>query len=89
MNGAFRRFVLKATPSNTVLEWEQEGVIMSWGTIRTTLMTVAVGLAGLLLLTQQQLVEAWVGYIPTLAPAVPTAMKVLASLQRGGKAAMA
>ena len=42
-------------------------------------------LAGLLALTQQQLLEAWVGYIPMVAPAIPTAIKVLGSFQRGAK----
>jgi hypothetical protein len=88
MNETFRRFILQKESSSTVEEWEREGVVLPWGTIRTTMITVAVGLAGLLLLTQQQLVEAWVGYIPTLAPAIPTAIKLLGSVGRGGKAIM-
>jgi hypothetical protein len=85
VNEKFRRFILHAQSSSTIAEWEREGVVLSWATIRTTLVTVAVGIVGLLLLTQQQLVEAWVGYIPMLAPAIPTAMKVLGSFQRDGK----
>jgi hypothetical protein len=84
VNETFRRFILQAQSPGTIAEWEREGVVVSWATIRTTLVTVAVGIVGLLLLTQQQLVEAWVGYIPMLAPAIPTAMKVLGSFQRGG-----
>jgi hypothetical protein len=44
---------------------------------------VAFGLAGLLLLTQEQLVDAWIGYVPALAPAIPTVWKVLANAQKG------
>jgi hypothetical protein len=85
VNGTFRRFILQAQSSSTIAEWEREGVVVSWETIRTTMITVAIGIGGLLLLTQQQVLEAWVGYIPMLAPAIPTAMKVLGSFQRGGK----
>jgi hypothetical protein len=84
-NETFRRCILQAQSSSTIAEWEREGVALPWGTIRTTLITVAIGIVGLLLLTQQQLVEAWVGYIPMLAPAIPTAMKVLGSFRRDGK----
>ena len=50
---------------------------------RTTGVTVAFGLAGLLLLTQEQLVDAWISYVPALAPAIPTVWKVLAGVQKG------
>jgi len=85
VNEKFGQFILHAQSSSTIAEWEREGVVLSWATIRTTLVTVAVGIVGLLLLTQQQLVEAWVGYIPMLAPAIPTALKVLGSFQRDVK----
>jgi hypothetical protein len=83
MNETFRRFVLCAAPHDVVSSWEREGVSVPWGTIATTGVTVAFGLAGLLLLTQEQLVDAWISYVPALAPAIPTVWKVLAGVQKG------
>lgn len=48
-------------------------------------MTLVVGLAGLLVVTQEQLLGAWIGFVPTLAPAMSTVWKFLASAQRGVK----
>jgi hypothetical protein len=83
MNETFRQFVLGAASPQTISAWEREGVLVPWGTIATTGVTVAFGLAGLLLLTQEQLVDAWIRYVPTLAPSIPTVWKVLASAQKG------
>jgi hypothetical protein len=66
-----------------VSAWEHDGVRVPWGTIATTGVTVAFGLAGLLLLTQEQLVDAWISYVPAFAPAIPTVWKVLTSAQKG------
>jgi hypothetical protein len=82
-NETFRRFVLEAAPADEISAWEREGVRLPWGTIATTGVTVAFGLAGLLLLTQEQLVDAWISYVPALAPAIPTMWKVLAVVQKG------
>jgi hypothetical protein len=86
MNETFQRFVLRAAPPHVISSWEREGVRLPWGTIATTGVTVAFGLAGLLMLTQEQLVDAWIGYVPALAPAVPTVWKLLATVQKGGNA---
>jgi hypothetical protein len=83
MNETFRQFVLGAASPQAISAWEREGVLVPWGTIATTGVTVAFGLAGLLLLTQEQLVDAWIRYVPTLAPSIPTVWKVLASAQKG------
>jgi hypothetical protein len=83
MNETFRRFVFGAASSQVISAWEREGVLVPWGTIATTGLTVAFGLAGLLLLTQEQLVDAWIRYVPTLAPSIPTVWKVLASARKG------
>jgi hypothetical protein len=83
VNETFRRFVLSAAAHDVVSSWEREGVSVPWGTIATTGVTVAFGLAGLLLLTQEQLVDAWISYVPALAPAIPTVWKVLAGVQKG------
>jgi hypothetical protein len=83
MNETFRRFVIAVVPHETVLAWEHEGVRVPWASIATTGLTIAFGLAGLLLLTQEQLVDAWISYVPALAPALPTAWKVLANVQKG------
>jgi hypothetical protein len=36
-------------------------------------------------LTQEQLLSAWTGFVPALAPAVPTLIRLLGSVQRGAK----
>lgn len=83
----FRRFILNASSTNQVTEWEHENVKLPWTTLSTTLATVAFGIGGLLVFTQQQLLDAWVGFMPTLAPVVPTMLKWLASAHGGPKSA--
>ncbi|PYS18308.1 MAG: hypothetical protein DMG11_33660 [Acidobacteria bacterium] len=85
MNKTFRRFVLHDLQSDGLLAWEHEGVRLPWSSIATTMLTVALSLIGVLLLTWQQLVDAWIGYVPALAPAVPTVLKLFASVQRNAK----
>jgi hypothetical protein len=85
MNETFRRFILHELSSDELSAWEGEGVGLPWGSITTTMLTLALGLIGLIVLTQQQLVDAWVGFVPALAPAVPTVMKLFASIQRSPK----
>jgi hypothetical protein len=85
MNETFRRFVMKEMPDDALSVLEHQGVAMPWASITTTVLTMALGLVGLLILTQQQLIDAWIGYVPALAPAVPTVVKMLGSLQGGSK----
>lgn len=86
MNETFRAFILQERASSDDLAaWEHEGVRLPWASITTTMLTVALGLVGLLLLTQQQLMDAWVGYVPALAPVVPTVVKLFGAVQRGAK----
>jgi len=86
MNETFRAFILEERASSDALAaWEHEGVRLPWASITTTMLTVALGMVGLLLLTQQQLVDAWVGYVPALAPVVPTVVKLFGAVQRGAK----
>jgi hypothetical protein len=89
MNETFRRFILEELSANELAELEHEGVLLPWGSITTMLLTGALFLIGVILLTQQQLMDAWVGYVPMLAPAVPTVLKLLGSVQRDPKAATA
>lgn len=86
MNETFRRFVLRELPSETLVEWEHQGVRLPWASVTTTMATVALGIGGVLVLTQQQLIDAWVGYVPALAPAVPTVWKLLTSTASSSKA---
>jgi hypothetical protein len=85
MNRTFEQFVMHAEPPDRIAAWEREGVMLPWGSIRTTLLTIALGLGGLLILTQAQLVGAWIGLVPTLAPAVPAVLKLVNSAQRISK----
>jgi hypothetical protein len=87
MNETFRRFILGAVSPDTVAAWEREGVPVAWGSIKATLLTVALGLGAMLVLTQEQLLNAWIGYVPTLAAAVstviPTVIRLFGIFQRG------
>jgi hypothetical protein len=86
MNETFRRFVIHELPSETLVEWEYQGVRLPWASVSTTMFTVGLGIAGVLVLTQQQLIDAWVGYVPALAPAVPTVWKLFTSTASSSKA---
>ena len=85
MNETFRRFILQAATPDEVSAWERASVHVPWASIETALVTLVAGLAGLLVVTQEQLLGAWIGFVPTLAPAMPTVWKFLASAQRGAK----
>ena len=85
MNETFRRFVVNEMSYESAAEWEREGVRLPWGSISTTMLTLALGLIGLVLLTQQQLVGAWVGYLPALTPLVPNVLKIISAAPFGPK----
>ena len=80
-----RRALFVLGKIDEILAWEHQGVGLPWNSIATTMFTLVVALAGLVLLTWQQLVYDWIGYVPALAPAVPTVVKLFASIQRGVK----
>jgi hypothetical protein len=77
MDDRFRNFVLHALSSDEIRAREREGVSLPWASITTAALTVAAGLGALLLLTSQQLVDAWIGYVPAPAPAVPAVLRLL------------
>jgi len=62
-------------------------VSLPWASITTAALTVALGLGALLVLTSQQMVDAWIGYVPALVPAVPTVLKLLGSARADAKSA--
>jgi hypothetical protein len=80
-DGAFRRFVQKTMTADEVSRREGEGVALPWASITAAGLTVALGLGALLVLTSQQMVDAWIGYMPALAPAVPTVLKLFAAVR--------
>ena len=81
MDSAFRRFVQQAMPADEVSARERDGVSLPWTSITTAALTVALGLGALFVLTSQQMVDAWIGYMPALAPAVPTVLKLLGAVR--------
>jgi hypothetical protein len=85
MNETFRRFIVQAVTADQVAAWEAADVHVPWASIETAMITVVVGLAVLLVLTQEQLVSAWTGFVPAIAPAVPTVMRLFASVQAAKK----
>jgi hypothetical protein len=89
MNESFRRFVLEEQQADGLDAWEHHGVVLPWGSITATILSVSVGLTVLLFLSQQQLAETWTSYIPILAPALapafPTVARLVASIQLGAK----
>ena len=85
MSERFGHFVLQALSHDEISEREHADVALPWASITTAMLTVALGLGALLVLTSQQLADAWIGYVPALAPAVPTVMKFLTAARRDGK----
>ena len=81
MTETFRRFVLQVASPEDVSAWEHRGIAVPWGSIKAAMLTIVVGLAALLVVTQQQLVSAWVGFVPTLLPAAQRLWTVIASLR--------
>jgi hypothetical protein len=49
------------------------------------MLTMALLPIGLMLLTQQQLLGAWAGMLPTLTPMVPSVVKLISATPFGGK----
>jgi hypothetical protein len=76
---------MRALTPDEISVLEHEGVRLPWGSITTTAFTLVVGVGGLLVLTQQQLVDSWIGYVPALATVVPTVVKVVSSVQQVSK----
>jgi hypothetical protein len=68
MNESFARFVKQAVPEGTISQWERQVVGTPWSSARTAVITFAVAGAGFVVFTQQQIVSAWVGVLPALAP---------------------
>jgi hypothetical protein len=89
VDAAFRDFVLQAVSADQVGAWERSGVAVPWGSIETALLTGIVVLAGLLVVTQEQLLSAWIGFIPVLLPvakpAAETVWKFVSALRPGAK----
>ena len=81
MTESFRRFVAFAASPDEVTAWERQGVAVPWGSIELAMMTVVAVLAGLLLVTQEQLVGAWIGFVPTLMPAAQRLWSLFAAAQ--------
>jgi hypothetical protein len=87
MNETFRRFVEQEMSHESAAEWEHEGVLLPWGSVSTMVLTLALLPLGLMLLTQQQLLGAWAGILPTLTPIVPSVVKLISAAPFGGKRA--
>jgi hypothetical protein len=85
MDEPFRLFVTRALSGEVIGARERGDATMPWTSVTTAMVTIALGLAALLVLTSQQLVDAWLGYVPALAPAVPTVLKFLTAVRHDGK----
>ena len=79
MNETFRRFVLQAVSPDDLRTWEREGVELPWISYASSIGSFAVVAAAVLFLTQQQLLDAWIGYVPALVPAATTLGKMFAT----------
>jgi hypothetical protein len=89
LNETFRRFVLDEVSAAKIASWERDGM-GSWNGIATAMLSGALALVGVVLLTQQQLVDSLVGsYAPALVPAIPILAKVVSFAQRDTTAAAA
>jgi hypothetical protein len=89
MNATFREFVLHAPSANEVSTWERRDVAIPWASVEIAMMTVVVILAGLLVVTQEQLLHAWIGFLPTLLPAAQKLWKTVTALRPPAKAGAA
>jgi hypothetical protein len=78
MNETFRRFVLQMVSPADLRAWEREGVELPWIGYASSIGSFAVVAAAVLFLTQQQLLDAWIGYVPALVPAATTIGKMFA-----------
>ena len=81
MNDSFKDFILHAANPGQVAVWERQGLAIPWGTIEFAMLTVVVTLAGLLIVTQEQLLSAWIGFIPAFLPAAQKLVKAVAALR--------
>ena len=86
MNESFSRFVKRAVPARTISEWERQVAGTPWSSVRTAVLTFALAGAGFVVFTQQQIVSAWVGLLPALAPAllIPMAREAVGKLLAQG-----
>jgi hypothetical protein len=85
MVDSFRQFVVQTPGADDLSAREHVGVSVPWGSVKAALMTVVAGLAGLLIVTQQQLVSAWIGFVPALMPAVQRAWTLFSSIRPSPK----
>jgi hypothetical protein len=81
MNESFKDFVSQAATPSQIGAWERRGVVIPWSTIEVAMLTVVVTLAGLLIVTQEQLLNAWIGFIPAFLPAAQKLVKAVAGLR--------
>jgi hypothetical protein len=86
MNEDFARFVKRAVPARTIAEWERQVAGTPWSSVRTAVVTFALAGAGFVAFTQQQIVSAWVGFLPALAPAlvIPVARELVGKMLAQG-----
>jgi hypothetical protein len=81
MNESFARFVKRAVSAGTISQWERQVAGTPWSSVRTAVITFAVAGAGFVVFTQQQIVSAWVGILPALAPGmIPMAKEAINKL---------
>jgi hypothetical protein len=85
MNESFRRFALEMLSADELSKEERKGLDTSWSTYALSFATMAAALTAVVFLTQQQLLDTWVGYVPMIVPVVTTAGKMFAGGQRPGK----
>jgi hypothetical protein len=87
MNKTFGEFVRQAASGEQVSAWEHRGVMIPWGSIEIAMLTVVVILGGLLIVTQEQLLNAWIGFLPAFLPAGQKLWNAFASLRGSTKEA--
>jgi hypothetical protein len=78
-NESFRRFARGALSSATVTRWEQGQKLP----LHTLLLASVFGFTLFLFFTQQQIAQAWVGYLAAAAAAVPALFNALGTVRSG------
>jgi hypothetical protein len=89
MNKTFAEFARHAMSAAQVHESERRGLMIPWGSIEAAMLTVVVILAGLLIVTQERLLNAWIGFLPTLMPAVQKLWNAVTGLKLPAKSSAA
>ena len=80
----FAAFLKRASPPETVKQWEEQEAGMRSASLRTSLIVVGLGVVTFLIYTQADVFNTWVTYATGLAASAPVFLRLFDALRRGG-----